>query len=65
MKRNKLFDEIVARIPKETMERVRKQMTCRWYYNGGDCGLPGVASGTPCMPDGCDSWECWKKENDV
>lgn len=61
MKRNKLFDKIVARIPKETMERVHKQMSCKWYCNGGDCGkgLPG----TPCILEGCVAWEEYKEEN--
>lgn len=60
MKRNKQFDELVARIPKETMERVKKQMTCKWYCNGGDCGkgLPG----TPCELTGCVAWEEFKED---
>ena len=53
MKRNKLFDELSARVPNETYERVKKQMTCA-YFNGGDCskGLPG----TPCILEGCVAW---------
>lgn len=60
MKRNKLFDELVARIQKETMERVEKQMTCKWF-RGGDCGkgLPG----TPCILKGCVAWEEYKEDD--
>lgn len=48
-------DDITARIPQETLDRVKKQMSCKWYYNGGDCGkgLPG----TPCHVVGCVTWE--------
>jgi hypothetical protein len=39
----------------ERYERVKKQMSCKWYHNGGDCGkgLPG----TPCNIIGCVAWE--------
>lgn len=48
-------DDITARIPQETLDRVRKQMSCKWYCNGGECGkgLPG----TPCELVGCVAWE--------
>ena len=59
MKRNKQFEELVARIPKETMERVRKQMTCKWF-RGGDCGK-GLPE-TPCVLAGCVAWEEYKED---
>lgn len=61
MKRNRQFDELVARIPKETMERVRKQMSCKWLRNGDECGkgLPG----TPCEVVGCVAWQEYEKES--
>lgn len=57
MKRNKQFDELVAKIPQETFDRVKKQMTCA-HFNGGDCfkGLPG----TPCILEGCIAWRLHK-----
>lgn len=50
---NKL-KELLARVPKETYDKVSKQMTCAYYFNGGDCskGLPG----TPCILEGCVAW---------
>lgn len=59
MKRNKQFDELVARIPKETMEQVKKQMTCKWF-RGGDCGK-GLPE-TPCDLKGCVAWEEYKED---
>ena len=52
--------EIAKRASQETYERVRKQMTCKWYRNGGDCGkgLPG----TPCELAGCVAWEQHKED---
>ena len=40
--------------------RVKKQMTCKWYCNGGDCGkgLPG----TPCDLKNCVAWEEYKED---
>jgi hypothetical protein len=54
-KRNELFERLLANIPNETKERVWKEMSCKWYYNGGDRkkGLPG----TPCSIVGCVAWE--------
>ena len=57
MKRNRRFDELIAKIPKETMERVKKQMTCKWLINGDECGLKGS-----CNPDNCKSWEHYEEE---
>lgn len=50
---NKL-KELLARVSKETYDKVSKQMTCAYYFNGGDCskGLPG----TPCVLEGCVAW---------
>ena len=44
-----------AETNKELYEKVKKQMSCKWYCNGGDCGkgLPG----TPCDIVGCVAWE--------
>ena len=52
--------EIAKRASQETYERVRKQMTCKWYRNGGECGkgLPG----TPCELAGCVAWEEYKED---
>lgn len=65
MKRNELFDNLSARIPQETYDRVKKQMTCAYYFNGGDCskGLPG----TPCELKGCVAWRLadWAKEKEI
>jgi len=60
MKRNRQFDELLARIPEETKQRVAKQMSCKWY-RGGDCGkgLPD----TPCILKGCVAWEEYKEES--
>ena len=60
MKRNKTFDELCSRIPKETMARVKRQMECKWLRNGEECGkgLPG----TPCEPVGCVAWQSYKEE---
>lgn len=60
MKRNKIFEEVLAKVPQETKDRVWKQMSCKWF-RGGDCGkgLPG----TPCEIVGCVAWEKFKKEN--
>ena len=54
-KRNELFEKFLANVPDETKERVWKEMSCKWFYNGGDCkkGLPG----TPCSIVGCVAWE--------
>lgn len=54
MKRNKMFDELVAKIPQETKDRVNKMMFCKWLHNGDECskGLPG----TPCEVVGCVTW---------
>lgn len=43
--------EIAKHISQEIYDRVKKQMSCKWYYNGGDCGkgLPG----TPCSLSDC------------
>jgi hypothetical protein len=59
MKRNIRFEELLARVPQETKERVHKMMSCKWYL-GGDCGkgLPG----TPCELKGCVAWEEYKEE---
>ncbi|MBO7071855.1 MAG: hypothetical protein J6W09_11270 [Bacteroidales bacterium] len=53
--------EIAKRASQETYERVKKQMTCKWYCNGGDCGkgLPG----TPCELAGCVAWEEYKEDS--
>ena len=61
MKRNGQFDELFARIPIETMERVNKAMSCKWF-RGGDCGkgLPG----TPCEVVGCVAWQEYEKEDE-
>lgn len=47
--------EITKRVSQETYDKVKKQMSCKWYYNGGDCrkGLPG----TPCSLSDCVAWE--------
>ena len=60
MKRNRMFDELVAKIPEETMRRVEKQMSCKWFRNGGECGkgLPG----TPCEIVGCVAWQYYKED---
>ena len=52
--------EIAKRASQETYERVKKQMSCKWYCNGGDCGkgLPG----TPCELTGCVAWEQYKED---
>lgn len=54
-RRNELSKRLLANIPNETKERIRKEMFCKWYYNGGGCkkGLPG----TPCSIVGCVVWE--------
>lgn len=54
-RRNELSKRILSEVPNETKERVRKEMSCKWYYNGGDCkkGLPG----TSCSIIGCVAWE--------
>lgn len=59
MKRNRMFDELVAKIPKETMERVSKQMSCKWFRRG-DCGR-GLPK-TSCGLKGCVAWEEYKEE---
>lgn len=62
MKRNKKFDELVAKIPEETMRRVSKMMSCKWLRNGDECGkgLPG----TPCEVVGCVAWEHYEEEKE-
>lgn len=47
--------EIAKHISQETYDRVKKQMSCKWCYNGGDCGkgLPG----TPCSLSDYVAWE--------
>jgi len=56
--------ERLASIPQEEYERTKKQMTCSYYFNGGDCskGLPG----TPCILEGCVAWRLadWAKEKE-
>ena len=60
MKRNKQFDELLARVPEETKRIVEKQMTCKWLRNGEECGkgLPG----TPCIVKGCVAWEHYEEK---
>lgn len=57
--------ERLASIPQEEYERIKKQMTCAYYFNGGDCskGLPG----TPCELKGCVAWRLadWAKEKGI
>lgn len=57
MKRNRQFDELLARVPEETKRRVDKQLSCKWLRNGDECSIKGV-----CNPDGCLSWEKYKDE---
>jgi hypothetical protein len=60
MKRNRRFDELLAKVPEETKQKVEKQMACKWFRNGEECGkgLPG----TPCEIVGCVAWEHYAKE---
>ena len=59
MKRNKMFDELVAKIPEEAKRIVEKQMSCKWLRNGNECGkgLPR----TPCEVVGCVAWQEWEE----
>lgn len=52
-----MFDELLAKVPQETKDRVARQMSCKWF-RGGDCGkgLPN----TPCNLVGCVAWEEYK-----
>ena len=61
MKRNRLFEELLANVPEETKRKVEKAMTCAYYYNGGDCAK-GLL-GTPCKVVGCVAWR--EKENKI
>lgn len=47
--------EMAKHVSQETYDRVKKQMSYKWYYNGGDCekGLPG----TSCSLSDCVAWE--------
>lgn len=60
MKRNKQFDELLAKVPEETKRLVKKQMTCKWLRYGEECGkgLPG----TPCIVKGCVAWEHYEED---
>lgn len=60
MKRNRMFDELVAKIPEETMRRVKKQMSCKWLVYGDECGR-GLQR-IPCKVDGCVDWEKYEEE---
>lgn len=60
MKRNRQFDELLAKVPEETKRRVEKQMTCKWLRNGDECGK-GLPC-TPCIVKGCVAWEEYKEE---
>lgn len=55
----KVIDESAPIIQKEAMERIHKQISCKWFC-GGDCGkgLPG----TPCELKGCVAWEEYKEK---
>ena len=46
--------ERLAKIPPELYKKVRKELMCEYYCNGGDCakGLPG----TPCDLNRCVAW---------
>lgn len=54
-RRNEILKRRLSEAGQELKERVYKEMSCKWYYNGGDCkkGLPG----TPCSIIGCVAWE--------
>ena len=56
--------ERLAKLDPEKYDKVKKQMTCAYYTNGGDCskGLPG----TPCELKGCVAWRLadWAKEKE-
>jgi hypothetical protein len=60
MKRNRLFDEQLAKVPEETKRMVEKQMTCKWLRNGDECskGLPG----TPCIVKGYVAWKHYRED---
>lgn len=60
VRNNKKLKEFLAKIPKETMDRVKKQMSCKWLRYGDECGkgLPG----TPCGVTGCVAWEEYENE---
>ena len=61
MKRNRMFDELLAKVPQETKDRVSKMMSCKWLRYGDECGkgLPG----TPCEVVGCVAWQEYEKED--
>lgn len=48
------YEQLLKTITPEMKARVEKQMTCFYYFNGGDCskGLPG----TPCILEDCVAW---------
>ena len=52
------------KVSPETYDKVKKEMTCKWYVNGGECrkGLPG----TECDLIGCVAWQeaDWHKEKE-
>ena len=54
-RRGKLSARTLRETPQETVERIRKAMTCTHYHNGGDCD--GQPPGTECDPEGCTLWE--------
>lgn len=46
--------EIMARITQETMDRVKKQMSCKWLSNSDECKKE---PGTLCDVTNCKKWE--------
>lgn len=44
-----------VRDDKAAYERVKKAMTCAYYFNGGDCKSESPVK--ECNPDGCIAWK--------
>ena len=59
---NPKLKERLAKISPELYKKVRKELICEYYCNGGECakGLPG----TPCDLNGCVAWRLadWARE---